>query len=118
VALTPDGGVWWEGMGDKPKNCIDWRGKPWRPSSSSPAAHPNSRFTSPLTNCPARDEAWENPEGVPISAILFGGRRPTGVPLVYQSISWEHGVFLGKLCMWCDDILILIIYSVMFGAAT
>jgi phosphoenolpyruvate carboxykinase (GTP) len=99
VALTPDGGVWWEGMGDKPKNCIDWRGKPWRPSSSSPAAHPNSRFTSPLTNCPARDEAWENPEGVPIAAILFGGRRPTGVPLVYQSISWEHGVFLGKLCM-------------------
>lgn len=95
VALTPDGGVWWEGMGEKPKNCIDWRGKPWRPSSSTPAAHPNSRFCSPVTNCPARDEAWENPEGVPIAAILFGGRRPTGVPLVYQSISWEHGVFLG-----------------------
>lgn len=95
VALTPDGGVWWEGMGEKPKNCVDWRGKPWRPSSSTPAAHPNSRFTSPVTNCPARDDAWEAPEGVPISAILFGGRRPTGVPLVYQSISWEHGVFLG-----------------------
>eukprot|EP00088_Acartia_fossae_P058966 TRINITY_DN6949_c1_g1_i1.p1 TRINITY_DN6949_c1_g1~~TRINITY_DN6949_c1_g1_i1.p1 ORF type:complete len:629 (-),score=140.86 TRINITY_DN6949_c1_g1_i1:225-2111(-) len=95
VALTPDGGVWWEGMGPKPKNCIDWRGKPWRPSSSTPAAHPNSRFCTPLVNCPVLDPAWEDPEGVPVSAIFFGGRRPSGVPLVYQSISWEHGVFMG-----------------------
>jgi len=95
VALTPEGGVWWEGMGPKPKTCIDWRGKPWRASSSTPAAHPNSRFCTPLVNCPVLDSAWEDPEGVPVSAIFFGGRRPAGVPLVYQSISWEHGVFMG-----------------------
>eukprot|EP00092_Neocalanus_flemingeri_P065937 GFUD01080257.1.p1 GENE.GFUD01080257.1~~GFUD01080257.1.p1 ORF type:complete len:560 (-),score=96.72 GFUD01080257.1:331-2010(-) len=96
VALTEDGGVWWEGMGDKPKSCIDWRGQPWKPNKcSTPAAHPNSRFCSPLVNCPSLDSAWEDPEGVPISSILFGGRRPRGVPLVYQSISWEHGVFMG-----------------------
>jgi len=95
VAMTPDGGVWWEGMGDKPKNAIDWKGKPWRPSSNTPAAHPNSRFCTPLVNCPALDEAWEDQRGVPVSAILFGGRRPSGVPLVYQAVSWEHGVFIG-----------------------
>jgi len=96
VALTPDGGVWWEGMGPKPKTAIDWRGQPWRPANcSTPAAHPNSRFCSPLENCPALDSAWEDPAGVPVSAILFGGRRPSGVPLVYQAISWEHGVFMG-----------------------
>lgn len=96
VALTPDGGVWWEGMGPKPKECIDWRGYPWRPANcTSPAAHPNSRFCSPLSNCPALDPAWEDPRGVPVSAILFGGRRPSGVPLVYQAISWEHAVFMG-----------------------
>ncbi|XP_023328240.1 phosphoenolpyruvate carboxykinase [GTP] isoform X2 [Eurytemora carolleeae] len=95
VAMTDDGGVWWEGMGDKPKSCIDWKGKPWRPTSSNPAAHPNSRFCTPLLNCPVLDESAEDPAGVPIAAILFGGRRPSGVPLVYQAISWEHGVFMG-----------------------
>jgi len=95
VALTPDGGVWWEGMGPKPKSCIDWRGKPWRASSSTPAAHPNSRFCTPLVNCPVLDPAWEDPNGVPVSAVFFGGRRPSGVPLIYQAISWEHGVFMG-----------------------
>jgi len=95
VAMTPDGGVWWEGMGEKPKTCIDWKGKPWRRTSNTPAAHPNSRFCTPLINCPAIDPAWEDPEGVPIKAILFGGRRPSGVPLVYQATSWEHGVFMG-----------------------
>ena len=96
VAQTEDGGVWWEGMGDKPKSCIDWRGKPWKPTKvSTPAAHPNSRFCAPLVNCPSLDSAWEDPNGVPVSAILFGGRRPRGVPLVYQAVSWQHGVFLG-----------------------
>jgi len=95
VAMTSDGGVWWEGMGEKPKNLIDWKGKPWRPNSNTPAAHPNSRFCTPLSNCPALDSDYENPEGVPISAILFGGRRPAGVPLIYQATNWEHGVFIG-----------------------
>jgi len=95
VAMTSDGGVWWEGMGEKPKNLIDWKGKPWRPNSNTPAAHPNSRFCTPLSNCTALDSEYENPDGVPISAILFGGRRPAGVPLVYQATNWEHGVFIG-----------------------
>ena len=83
-------------MGDKPKSCIDWRGKPWKATKvSTPAAHPNSRFCAPLVNCPSLDPAWEDPAGVPVSAILFGGRRPRGVPLVYQAVSWQHGVFLG-----------------------
>jgi len=89
------GREWGEGMGEKPKNCIDWKGKPWRRTSNTPAAHPNSRFCTPLINCPAIDAAWEDPQGVPIKAILFGGRRPSGVPLVYQATSWEHGVFVG-----------------------
>jgi len=97
VAMTEDGGVWWEGMTkQKPKRCIDWKGQTWTPTKcSTPAAHPNSRFCTPLANCPSLDEAWQDPLGVPISAILFGGRRPTGVPLVYQAISWEHAVFMG-----------------------
>ncbi|XP_073986630.1 phosphoenolpyruvate carboxykinase [GTP]-like isoform X3 [Rhodnius prolixus] len=95
VAHTSDGGVWWEGL-DPVKEGIqvtDWHGKPW--DKSKPAAHPNSRFTAPASQCPIIDPKWEDPEGVPLSAILFGGRRPEGVPLVYESLSWEHGVLIG-----------------------
>lgn len=99
VASTSDGGVFWEGMEDEvPKDVkiTDWLGNPWvRGKSSSPAAHPNSRFCTPAAQCPIIDPAWEDPEGVPISAILFGGRRPAGVPLVYQARDWKHGVFVG-----------------------
>jgi phosphoenolpyruvate carboxykinase (GTP) len=96
VALLPDGDVWWEGKdGDPPKECIDWRGQKWTPASSEKAAHPNSRFTSPMTNNPALSKHVQDPEGVPISAIIFGGRRSNTVPLVLQSFNWTHGVFLG-----------------------
>jgi len=96
VALLPDGDVWWEGKdGEPPKECIDWRGQKWTPASSEKAAHPNSRFTSPMTNNPALSKHVKDPEGVPISAIIFGGRRSTTVPLVLQSFNWTHGVFLG-----------------------
>jgi phosphoenolpyruvate carboxykinase (GTP) len=97
VALTPDGDVWWEGLTKKkPDNLIDWTGKPWTPNSSTPAAHPNARFTVSAAQCPIIDPRWEDPNGVEVSAIMFGGRRATKVPLIFESKSWEHGVFMGS----------------------
>lgn len=99
VALTDDGDVWWEGIGyDAPEHLIDWQGRDWyRGVSKDPAAHPNARFTTPAIQCPAISSDWEAESGVPISAILIGGRRPSTIPLVNESFSWEHGVFLGSI---------------------
>ncbi|MDR1729749.1 MAG: phosphoenolpyruvate carboxykinase (GTP) [Prevotellaceae bacterium] len=98
VGLTPDGDVWWEGIGyDCPAGTLDWKNKVFDPASGEPCAHPNSRFAAPAKQCPVIDPNWEDPAGVPISAILFGGRRPSTVPLIHEANGWNHGVYMGSI---------------------
>ena len=99
VVLTPEGDVWWEGMDiPAPTQGVDWEGNPWSPADGKKGAHPNARFTAPAAQCPVIDPDWQNPDGVPLSAIIFGGRRPNTIPLVNEAFDWEHGVFMGSSC--------------------